>query len=96
MTDEPVILNEEISRKYDSYSSAPAFKTSTLEEPVIDTIVMPALLRRETSWTSISRHAPLSAETATTTKSNSNGTYGDPSSFPSSRHPWELSEREGP
>ncbi len=37
--DEPVTLNEEIERKYESYSNSTASTVNTLDEPVLDTIV---------------------------------------------------------
>lgn len=48
--DQEVVLNEELPRKYDSYSSSVAAKRKTLDEPVIDTIVRLLILRREILW----------------------------------------------
>lgn len=47
MNMDPVVLNEEISKKYESYSSSVNAKTSTLDEPVIDTVVRKVLTRNE-------------------------------------------------
>lgn len=43
-------MNEEISpQKYESYSSNKTGELNTLEEPVLETIVIDVLLRKETS-----------------------------------------------
>lgn len=50
MNDQPVVLNEEIPQKYESYSSNKntTSNSSTLDEPVIDTIVRPPPNRNAT------------------------------------------------
>ena len=48
--DQPVVLNEEIPKKYESYSSSVSKETNTLDEPVIDTIVIVPLFRKEMWW----------------------------------------------
>lgn len=49
MTDH-INMNEEISpQKYESYSSNKTGELNTLEEPVLETIVIDVLLRKETS-----------------------------------------------
>lgn len=79
--DQPVILNEEISKKYESYSSSVDAKTETLDEPVIETVVYQILARNETSKISIKRSPQPSLGMGITKKLGSNGTYGDHLSF---------------
>ena len=38
--DQPVVLNEELPKQYESYSSSSGKNKNTLDEPIIDTIVL--------------------------------------------------------
>jgi hypothetical protein len=58
MNGDPVILNEELPKKYESYSSSIPSKGDTLDEPVLDTIVTHSPPRSATSQTSTKRSAP--------------------------------------
>lgn len=58
--DQPVVLNEELPKKYESYSSSASTKANTLDEPVIDTIVLPFPPRKEMPWRSTSKSEPPS------------------------------------
>ena len=53
--DQPVVLNEELPKKYESYSSSASAKANTLDEPVIDTIVLVFPPRKEMPWRSTSK-----------------------------------------
>lgn len=44
--DQPVVLNEELPKKYESYSGKPDNKVNTLDEPVIQTIVTHSLTQK--------------------------------------------------
>lgn len=77
MNADPVILNEELPKKYESYSSSVAPKTDTLDEPVIDTIVTSLTRRNAISPTFTRRSAPPSPALATTRRSPSSGISGD-------------------
>ena len=57
--DQPVVLNEELPKKYENYSSSTDSKISTLDEPVIDTIVRTVLNRKEISQISMPKFLRL-------------------------------------
>lgn len=68
MNVDPVILNEELPKKYESYSSNVAPKTDTLDEPVIETIVTSLSSRNETSEISTKKLSSPSQDKETTRK----------------------------
>lgn len=74
---DPVVINEELPKKYESYSSSNNQKLSTLDEPVIDTVVLQPAPRKETSKKSSIKSKTLSVDRETMKKSRSSGTYGD-------------------